>query len=175
MPNRSNPALLKADTAVKRAIKIPFNPSVLKKTNERIIVPNSSQMNVEISTNLIISLVFILLSTPKDSRTSNLFLNDRLPFVKEIKLTNNSAYPNPPIWNKHINTICPKIVRFEHISIGDNPVTQTADVETNKASIKDKSLVVEIGRSKRIVPKIISEKKPKAKSSEDGTFLSFCL
>ena len=165
--------MLKADTAVNSAIKIPLFPYWGKKATESKIVPKASQMKVEINTNLIISFVLVLLSTPKDSLTKSLFLKDSVPLVIDIKLTKSIAYPNPPIWNRLISTIWPNSVRVEHISIGDNPVTHTAEVAINKASIGEIALVVEKGSIRRNVPKRIIQKNPKANRKDDGRFLSF--
>ena len=138
-------------------MKIPFIPKSLKNGKARAIAPITSQISVVNITNLIIVLIFVLLSRPKDSRIRSLFLNDKLPFVTVIMLTSKRAYPRPPIWNRDINTICPKVVSVTETSIGDSPVTQTAEVATNNAS---KNLIFsfdEIGSNSNIVPITINK------------------
>ena len=60
-------------------MKIPFIPKSLKNGKARAIAPITSQISVVNITNLIIVLIFVLLSRPKDSRIRSLFLNDKLP------------------------------------------------------------------------------------------------
>jgi len=45
--------------------------------------------------------------------------------------------PRPPTWIRHKITIFPKVVKKEPVSTTVSPVTQTAEVAVNKASIKD--------------------------------------
>ena len=90
-------------------------------------------------------------------------------------LTSKRAYPRPPIWNRDINTICPKVVSVTETSIGDSPVTQTAEVATNETPENLIFSFDEMGSNSNIVPITIKDTKPIASKKEDGIFLILCL
>ena len=60
-------------------------------------------------------------------------------------------------------------------SIGESPVTQTAEVATKKASVSEMPEVVETGSSSSAVPVRIIERKPVVRSTDGGVFLIFLL
>lgn len=74
-----------------------------------------------------------------------------------------------------MSTPCPKRVREVDTSIGERPVTQTAEVATKKASVIEIPEVVETGRSSSAVPVSIIERKPVVRSTDGGVFLIFLL
>ena len=59
-----------------------------------------------------------------------------LPEMLAIK-TANAMTPIPPIWINVKMIPCPKYDQYVAVSCTINPVTQTADVEVNKASAND--------------------------------------
>jgi len=65
--------------------------------------------------------------------------------------------PRPPSWIRTRITICPKSVKEEPVSRTVRPVTQTAEVEVKRASIKEISPdVVEKGSMSRNAPASIA-------------------
>ena len=53
-----------------------------------------------------------------------------------MKNVDNVIMPRPPNWISTKMIICPKKVKCVPVSTTINPVTQTAEVEVNKASMK---------------------------------------
>jgi len=95
---------------------------------------------------------------------------------KETIVTN----PSPPICINNARTTFPKIERvIDKLAIVVNPVTQTADVDINKASMKLNEFEDELtakGKDKRIVPiKITSTNDKKIVNSGEKLFLYFAL
>jgi len=68
-------------------------------------------------------------------------------------------------------TICPKRVKSFGVSFTINPVTQTADVDVNSASIKEHSFVFAIGSIRRIAPKRITDRKPRTRICGGENFI----
>ena len=62
-------------------------------------------------------------------------LMDMLLPIKESKATENVIMPKPPNWISNKMTTCPIKVKSLAVSKTTKPVTQTADVEVNNASI----------------------------------------
>ena len=71
--------------------------------------------------------------------------------------------PNPPICMSSIMTVFPKRVKQLFVFTTANPVTHTALVEVNKASMGAIPLEVEGGSMSRTVPSTINRKKLKIK------------
>jgi hypothetical protein len=71
-------------------------------------------------------------------------------------------YPRPPTWIKSRIIKCPKEVKSTGVSLTISPVTQTADVAVNIASIKRSSPLCENGSERRAAPKKISPIKLKS-------------
>ena len=91
-----------------------------------------------------------------------LILSRTLPLLTENKRTiaEIDIMPNPPICINVIRTILPKRVSSFEISITVSPVTQTALVAVNKASIKCIfPLTVLKGKYKSKLPKVITNTK----------------
>ncbi len=81
--------------------------------------------------------------------------------IIEIRPREKVMIPRPPSWTRSSMINLPKSVKSLAVSRTMRPVTQTADVEVNIASIQPILLTVEIGSKSRVAPKKIRAMKLK--------------
>ena len=164
IPIRSKPALQKAETEWNTAYQSPLaQPKSFMKVGARSTAPIPSTRKEEVRMN------FISLTTPPilwaDMASCMVFLAKR-PILLPERIARNPAMdttPKPPIWIRIRITISPKSVQWVAVSWTTRPVTQVAEVLVKRASRKDvcSPALVENGRERRMVPKIITAMNPK--------------
>ena len=103
------------------------------------------------------------------------FTNTRLRMptflpAARIRPTPMEVTPRPPTWMRAATTAWPNKVKWSATSMAMRPVTHTALVEVNRASIKltVASSRTEIGRSSSPVPRRITRAKPTTMSRPGG-------
>jgi hypothetical protein len=75
--------------------------------------------------------------------------------------------PSPPIWKREMVITWPRVVRSFPLSITTRPVTQTAEVEVKRASIKVRGpFVAENGNRRRRAPSRMTAAKLRTKILE---------
>ena len=81
--------------------------------------------------------------------------------------------PTPPIWTSSSRISCPQRVKSVLTGNRLKPVTAAAEVEVNKASIKDKFRVAAPGIMNKAVPIAINTISPETNWKATGTWREF--
>ena len=123
--------------------------------------PMSSTPKVKITTFRAVFKTSLSVSCAMKFWTFKPSLNEDPPRKKKAKNEVKVKIPKPPICIKLKIMVCPSKVKSLAVSSTINPVTHTALVDVNKASVKEIPAVVAFGSNNKNAPiKIMAKKLP---------------
>ena len=120
--------------------------------------PINSRTNVKGITALRIRPASMLPSCVNSERNTDWWLKPGCMPASKMSVVDAVMMPSPPSCMRMTMNQCPVLVNVEDISTMDSPVTQTADIDVKKASMKLMGRVVDSGRIRRAVPMAISKR-----------------